>query len=132
MAALIGTLNRFLWRVRYRDDPAMLLPCQQWKLSRGTSDDGIPYLRTGLSLSQRGICYSGTSLWVISCRDAQWLARQLRPQHRTRRGTVGAAVQGQLQTHAAQRVGDERPAKQPVWEPSTLLTSGRWARCLRS
>ena len=48
MAALIGTLNRFLWRVCYRDDPAVLLPCQKWKLSRGASDDSIPYLRTGI------------------------------------------------------------------------------------
>jgi hypothetical protein len=41
------------------------------------------------------------SALVINCRDAQWLARQLRPQDRTRRQTVGAAVQGQFLPHAA-------------------------------
>jgi hypothetical protein len=40
------------------------------------------------------------SLRVINCRDAQWLAQQLRPQHRTRRRMVGAAVQGQFLPHA--------------------------------
>lgn len=39
----------------------------------------------------------------------------------------------QLQTHATQQVGDERPAKQAAeTHPSTLLTNGRSARCLRS
>jgi len=32
--------------------------------------------------------------WVINYRDAQWSARQLRPQLRTRWRTVGAAVEG--------------------------------------
>jgi hypothetical protein len=39
--------------------------------------------------------------WVINYRDAQWLARQLRPQLRTRWRTVGAAVQSQKRPNEA-------------------------------
>jgi len=35
------------------------------------------------------------TLWVMNCRAPKWLARQLRPQHRTRKRTVGATVSGQ-------------------------------------
>jgi hypothetical protein len=45
---------------------------------------------------------------VINCRDAQWLARQLRPQHRALRGTVGAAVERHKEIYALQR--DQRDA----------------------
>jgi hypothetical protein len=38
----------------------------------------------------------------------------------------------QFRTHAALQVEDERPAKRPVRDPSTLLTSGRSVRCWRS
>jgi len=41
------------------------------------------------------------TLWVNNRLADHWLARQLRPEHRTRRQSVGAAVQGHERPPAA-------------------------------
>jgi hypothetical protein len=49
------------------------------------------------------------TLWVMNCLAGHWLARQKDSQHRTRRWTVGAAVQGHERHFATQKNCDLFP-----------------------
>ena len=57
-----------------------------------TESDRGPYgHREGSALGDdRAAC----RLWVMNCRAVRWLARQLQPQHRTRRPAISAAEKG--------------------------------------